>query len=110
MVRATIARRWRARSTTRRPSTGSTKCLLSRATVLTGSLPLDPDGAFVAPVFAKGRMMKVVWLSVLLSWTLLVAQAQGTTDVTLERVQAAVAATEKLAQAEIESGSVPGLA
>lgn len=54
--------------------------------------------------------MKVVWLSILLSWTLLVAQAQGSPDVTLERVQDAVAAAEKLARAEVAKGAVPGLA
>lgn len=54
--------------------------------------------------------MKVVWLSILLSWTLLVAQAQGSPDLTLERVQDAVAATEALARAEVEKGAVPGLA
>jgi CubicO group peptidase (beta-lactamase class C family) len=55
-------------------------------------------------------MMKIVWLSILLSWTLLVAQAQGNPSITLERVQEAVAATEKLARAEVENGAVPGLA
>ena len=54
--------------------------------------------------------MKIVWLSILLSWTLLAAQAQGSPGVTLERVQDAVAATEKLARAEVENGAVPGLA
>ena len=54
--------------------------------------------------------MKIVWLSILLSWTLLAAQAQGSPGVTLERVQEAVAATEKLARAEVEKGAVPGLA
>ncbi|CAA9578840.1 MAG: Beta-lactamase class C-like and penicillin binding proteins (PBPs) superfamily / DUF3471 domain [uncultured Truepera sp.] len=55
-------------------------------------------------------MLKPIGLSFLFLWTLLVAQAQGSPSVTLERVQDAVAATEKLAQAEVEKGAVPGLA
>jgi CubicO group peptidase (beta-lactamase class C family) len=54
--------------------------------------------------------MKVVWLSTLIGCTLLVVQAQGGPDITLERVQDAVAATGKLARTEVEKGAVPGLA
>jgi CubicO group peptidase (beta-lactamase class C family) len=55
-------------------------------------------------------MMKVVRLSIFIGCALLVAQAQTSPSITLERVQEAVAATEKLAQAEVEKGAVPGLA
>ena len=55
-------------------------------------------------------MLKEVALTLLASWTLLLAQAQEAPSVTLEQVQSAIAATEKLVQSEVDSGAVPGIA
>ena len=68
-------------------------------------------GRFATLPLSEGvTVFKSLGLSSLLLWTLLAAHAQGSPALTLERAEEAVAATEKLAQSEVASGAVPGIA